>query len=395
MENNVQFNEALPLITKLENAGFDAFFVGGCVRDYLLCRKIKDIDITTSATPEQVMQVFPRVIPVGIDHGTVIVRHNKKSYEVTTYRNKMAHDNTFTFGQTLTEDLLYRDFTMNALAMDKTGEIIDLYDGQKHLQMRMIKAVKDPYLRFKEDPLRMVRACRFVSQLNFSIEYDTMQAIKRLKTKLQQVAIERLKDEITTLITAQYYEKGLYYLIQTELIEQLPIFNRYSDYIQLLQTETKPFASFSHMIAFLYELEPSVSLSKWIQEWNGSNNEKQLAIQLSASLRYYKEHGVTLWLVYQLDESLQQPFIQIVGTIYKETITEETLQIFRKKLPIHSKDELVVNGHHLMQWFPNKKPGSWIKQMIEAIEFAVVMNELKNNEQIIKEWITCHPLAID
>src|SRR5699024_3316815 len=117
------------------------------------------------------------------------------------------------------------------------------------------------------------------------------------------------------------------------------------------------------MIAFLYELEPSVSLSKWIQEWNGSNNEKQLAIQLSVSLRYYKEHGVTLWLVYQLDESLQQPFIQIVGTIYKETITEETLQIFRKKLPIHSKDELVVNGHHLMQWFPNKKPGSWIKQM--------------------------------
>src|SRR5699024_11186674 len=121
--------------------------------------------------------------------------------------------------------------------------------------MRIIKAVKDPYLRFKEDPLRMVRACRFVSQLNFSIEYDTMQAIKRLKTKLQQVAIERLKDEMTTLITAQYYEKGLYYLIQTELIEQLPIFNRYSDYIQLLQTETKPFASFSHMIAFLYELE--------------------------------------------------------------------------------------------------------------------------------------------
>lgn len=395
MENNEQFSEALPVLNKLEHIGFDAFFVGGCVRDFLLQRKIKDIDITTSATPEQVMEIFPKVIPVGIDHGTVIVRNEKKSYEVTTFRNKLADEETFSFGHSLAEDLLYRDFTMNALAMDKLGNITDLFDGQIHLQNRTIKAVKDPYMRFKEDPLRMVRACRFVSQLGFSIEDDTIQAIKQLNEDIQQVAIERLKDEVTTLITGQHYTEGLRYLIQTGLIEQFPIFKRHTDYIQLLQKEPERFTSFSHMLAFLHELQPKVSLAKWVKEWNGSNKEKRLAKQLSNAIRYYKEHGVTLWLVYQLDKALHKPFMQIIDTIYKETITVETLQTFRNKLMIQSKQDLVIDGHILMKWFPNRKPGAWIKQMIEAIEFAVVMNELKNDELLIKEWITCHPLATD
>lgn len=393
MENNEQFNEALPVLEKIEHAGFDAFFVGGCVRDFLLQRKIKDIDITTNATPTQVMKIFPKVIPVGIDHGTVIVREKKKSYEVTTFRNKCINEGPFSFGHTLAEDLIYRDFTINALAMDKLGNITDLFDGQIHLQNRTIKAVKDPYMRFKEDPLRMLRACRFVSQLGFLIEDNTIQAIKQLKEDIRQVAIERLKDEMTLLITGQQYAEGLRYLIQTGLIEKLPIFRRHVDYIQLLQKEPKRFTSFSHMIAFLYELQPKVSLTKWIKEWNGSNNEKHMAKQLSTAIRYYKEYGVTLWLVYQLDKALHKPFTQIIDTIYKETITAETLQTFRNKLTIHSKQDLVIDGHELMKWFPNRKPGAWIKQMIEAIEFAVVMNELKNDELLIKEWITCHPLA--
>lgn len=393
--NNKQFRLALPILKKLEEAGYEAFFVGGSVRDFLLQREIKDIDITTNATPEQVKHLFSKVIPVGIDHGTVIVRKNKKSYEVTTYRNKISKKDTFSFGQQLSDDLMYRDFTMNALAMDKSGRIIDLFNGQVHIQKRIIKAVKDPFMRLEEDPLRMIRACRFVSQLGFSIEGNTIEAILQLKTKIKQVAIERLKDEMTALITGEHYVEGLRFLIKTELIGQFPIFKSHPQYIRLLQRERDYFTSFSHMVAFLYELQPKVSISEWMKEWNGSNKEKQMAKELASSLKYYKESGVTPWLVYKLDEAFHRPFIQIIDTIYKESITREALQTIRNKLSIQSQHDLAINGHDLMKWFPNRKPGVWIKQMIEAIEFAIVMDELKNDEKLIKEWIRCHPLATD
>lgn len=395
MIKSEQFSEALPILNELERAGYEAYFVGGCVRDFLLQKKVTDIDITTSATPEQVMEIFPKVIPVGIAHGTVIVRWNKQSYEVTTFRNKLTAENSFSIGNTLADDLVYRDFTMNALAMDKLGHITDLFDGQTHLQNRMIKAVEDPYMRFKEDPLRMVRACRFVSQLGFTIANDTVEAIKQVKNALQSVAIERLKSEMTRLITEEYYADGLGYLIETGLIEELPVFQQHTEYVSLLQQEKSPFSSFSHMIAYLYELQPSVRISTWTKKWKASNNEKREAKELIRAITYYKEQGITLWLIYQLDEALHKPFMQIIDTIYKETITAKNIHSLRNKLPIHSQQELAVDGHLLMKWFPNKKPGRWIQEMIEAIEFAVVMNELENNELLIKEWITCHPLATD
>lgn len=389
-----EFSKARTILEKLEKYGYEAYFVGGCVRDLILQRPIKDIDITTSATPNDVKRVFGKVIPVGISHGTVIVRSEKTSYEVTTFRNKSkVLENTFIFGTTLTDDLMYRDFTMNALAMDKDGNIIDLFSGQTHIENKLIKAVKDPYLRFQEDPLRMLRACRFASQLGFSIDQDTLKAIALFKKSMRQVAVERIKDEMTSLLTGPHFIKGLSYIVDSGLIDELPIFSQHKDYVNLLQKQQTPFISFVHMVTFLHYLNQQVTINKWIRLWKGSNIEKANIHQLHEAIMEFETSGLSPWLVYQLDRTLHKPFIQIIATIYGESITMRELQTIHERLVIHSRHDLHVDGHTLMKWFSHRKPGAWIEQMLQAIEKAVVLNELENKEQRIKEWILCHPLA--
>src|SRR5690625_2709763 len=140
------FKKAKPIIRKIEQHGCKAYFVGGCVRDYLLQREIGDIDIATSASPEEIKQIFTKVIPVGIEHGTVIVRHDHQSYEVTTFRiaanyADQRHPDSVTFIDRIDEYLRRRDFTINALAMDGNGYILDLFEGQKDLRDKLIRTV--------------------------------------------------------------------------------------------------------------------------------------------------------------------------------------------------------------------------------------------------------------
>jgi len=388
-----QFKAALPILSRLTKNGFEAYFVGGCVRDYLLEKPIKDIDITTNATPAELEVMFDKVIPVGVEHGTVIVRHAHTSYEVTTFRTKKTPTATLEFGTSLTDDLLYRDFTMNALAMDQAGTIIDLFDGTLDIKNKQITGVQDSYMRLKEDPLRMLRACRFVSQLGFTIENNTLLAIKKLSNELNSVAVERIKDEMTLLISGEYFTKALNYLLETNLLKQMPIFKEQGNYIELLQEEKQNFYSFPHMIAFLYNEDQTVSVNRWIKKWHASNKEKGQAESLYEALKQYEKSGLTLWLVYHLEESLHKPFSRIIDTIYKETITETELNLMQDQLVIKSRKDLNVSGHHLMQWFSNRQPGRWIEEMIRAIEYAVIMNEVNNDEHQIKEWILCHPLA--
>src|SRR5690625_477632 len=150
-----KFQVAAEIIDKLEDNGYDAFFVGGCVRDLLLNKEVKDIDIATAAPPSVVQKLFDKVIPVGIDHGTVIVRHKSVSYEVTTFRqdgtySDQRHPDEVIFINTIEEDLKRRDFTINALAMNKQGNIIDLFEGQKDIQLKKIRSVGNARERSEE-----------------------------------------------------------------------------------------------------------------------------------------------------------------------------------------------------------------------------------------------------
>lgn len=197
------------IIETLESHGFEAYVVGGCVRDSILARTPGDWDITTSATPAQVKQIFRRTIDTGIAHGTVTVLLEKDMFEVTTYRidgkyEDSRHPKEVTFTASLEEDLKRRDFTINAMAYnDRTG-LVDLYGGMHDLQHKAIRCVGDSKERFCEDALRMLRAVRFAAQLGFSIDPNTAQAIRELADTLERISAERIQTEIVKLLTSNH-----------------------------------------------------------------------------------------------------------------------------------------------------------------------------------------------
>lgn len=209
------------IIRTLEAAGYEAYAVGGCVRDALLLRTPHDWDITTSARPERVKDLFPHTLDTGLKHGTVTVMLGHEGYEVTTYRVDGAyldgrHPEEVSFTTLLSEDLRRRDFTINAMAYHPDRGLVDLFDGQGDLNKHIVRCVGDAKERFGEDALRMLRAVRFSAQLNFDIHEDTRDAVRALAPNLQCVSHERIHDELLKLLCSEHpgrfldlYELGL------------------------------------------------------------------------------------------------------------------------------------------------------------------------------------------
>lgn len=196
------------IISVLEEGGFEAYAVGGCIRDSLIGRRPDDWDITCSARPEQVKALFHKTVDTGIKHGTVTVMINHVGYEVTTYRIDGEyvdgrHPKKVIFTPSLIEDLKRRDFTINAMAYsDRTG-IVDIFDGAGDLQKKVIRCVGNPKERFGEDALRILRAVRFSAQLGFSIEEETTQAAEELADNLKKISRERIHAELDKLIMSK------------------------------------------------------------------------------------------------------------------------------------------------------------------------------------------------
>ena len=200
------------IIEILTNAGFEAYAVGGCVRDFLLDRTPKDYDITTNALPKEVKRLFRRTVDTGIAHGTVTVLMGKESYEVTTYRidgkySDSRHPDSVTFSPSLEEDLVRRDFTINAMAYNPETGYVDLFKGREDLENKVIRAAGDPHKRFSEDALRILRAFRFSAELGFEIEPETLKAAGELKENLKLISAERIRDELFKLLTSPHPEK--------------------------------------------------------------------------------------------------------------------------------------------------------------------------------------------
>ena len=195
------------VLSELVNHGFEAYMVGGCVRDSIMGREYNDIDITTNALPQQIMEVFSsyKVVPTGIKHGTVTVLCGGTPFEITTYRidgkytDHRRPDNV-EFTSDITADLARRDFTINAVAMDINGCIVDPFGGIQDMKAGIIRCVGEPEKRFSEDALRIMRAVRFASQLGFAIDDATAKAVHDMKDLLQNISNERIRDELDKLV---------------------------------------------------------------------------------------------------------------------------------------------------------------------------------------------------
>ena len=209
------------ILHTLEENGYEGYAVGGCVRDALLGRIPQDWDITTNARPLQVKALFRRTIDTGLQHGTVTVMLDHTGYEVTTYRidgeyEDGRHPKTVSFTGILSDDLMRRDFTINAMAYNETEGLVDLFDGREDLEKGVIRCVREPKERFTEDALRMMRAIRFSAQLGFSIEKRTFEAIRELAPAIRKISAERIQTELLKTLTSAhpqtirlFYETGL------------------------------------------------------------------------------------------------------------------------------------------------------------------------------------------
>jgi tRNA nucleotidyltransferase/poly(A) polymerase len=218
---------ATQTLKRLREAGFSAYFVGGCVRDQVMGIEPKDYDIATSATPDQVMQLFPRTVSVGARFGVVLVVVGNRQVEVATFRSDGAYADgrhpaevTFTLDPRL--DVLRRDFTMNGLLYDPLNQaLLDYVGGQKDIEVGLVRTIGNPGERFREDKLRMMRAVRFAARFGFQLETETRAAIVSLADQIWQVSRERIRDELTKILTEGYASEGVSLLEECGLLRQL------------------------------------------------------------------------------------------------------------------------------------------------------------------------------
>ncbi|GGJ85484.1 CCA-adding enzyme [Lentibacillus kapialis] len=387
-----QFRQAIGVLKRIESYGYDAYFVGGCIRDLLLHRHIEDIDIATSARPEVIQEMFNKVIPVGLSHGTVIVRYDHQSYEVTTFRvdadySDQRHPDSVHFVKTIDQDLKRRDFTINALAMDKTGCLIDLFDGEKDIQKRIIRTVGNGYDRFAEDPLRIMRALRFSSQLGFSLEEHTLKAMQFVISELNAIAVERILQETAKFFAGPYIKTGMDFFKWLHLEKHLPVFKDNPAIINRLPAHLKPLQSFGAVIAMLHVAVPAISIDTWVKQWKCSNKIKNEAESFNEALYHYQCSGLSPWLIYKLHTTGHSDFTLLVNMLFDDHLSEQTVHNMAHHLPIHSMHDLAINGTDLRRLFPQRQPGPWIANTLKQVEKRVVTGHLSNDKNALKEWV--------
>ena len=225
---------AISIVRTLREKGYHAYLVGGCVRDLLLGREPADYDVATDATPDQVMRIFPQTYAVGAQFGVVLVpivqsdgENNEKTIEVATFRSDISysdgrHPDAVRFSKSAHEDVQRRDFTINGLLLDPiTNEVLDFVDGRKDLDSGIIRTIGDPELRFGEDKLRMLRAVRFAARFEYQVESGTFSAIQKLASQIHRISRERVRDELTKMLTESHARRAFMLLDETGLLHEV------------------------------------------------------------------------------------------------------------------------------------------------------------------------------
>ncbi|MRH42425.1 CCA tRNA nucleotidyltransferase [Aquibacillus halophilus] len=386
------FRKAITIIERIELHGHKAYFVGGAVRDQYLSKEIGDIDITSSASPVEIQQMFDKVIPVGIEHGTVIVRIEGESYEVTTFRVEEGYSDfrrpdRVRFVDRIEDDLARRDFTINAIAMDKRGNLIDPFGGKKDIELRQIRTVGNPVDRFQEDPLRIMRALRFSSQLGFTINQSTKEALVNYIAWIEKIAIERISTELEKMFNGYFISNAIPLFVESNIGHYLPIFRDNLNLINDLNNHSVPLCSFSEIIAMFHLIKQDISVKDWVSEWKLSNKIEKEATILVNAIDHYREKSLDNWLIYSLPTNLFKAFIRLHSIFFpKSNLDLEQLNQMKMDLPIHSRKDLNLNGIEITNLFPDVPKGAWINNCLYQLERYVVLGHLNNQKNELKEW---------
>lgn len=385
------FVKAMPVLQTLEDAGFEAYFVGGSVRDVLLHRHVHDVDITTSAYPEEVKELFDKSIDTGIKHGTVTVLYGGESYEITTFRTESGYQDFrrpdhVTFVQNLDEDLKRRDFTINALAMDMHGNIVDLFNGIEDLKNHIIRAVGNPEKRFHEDALRMMRAVRFMSQLEFKLEEKTEQAIKDNHELLKKISVERIREEFVKMGLGSFSREAFQIFLDTQLSEDVPDFAGKKDLLQVYpQLKFSPTMETSLWAVIIILLKvPNEKIGKFMRDWKNSNAMTEKVEQVIKMFDLIADHVPTDYDLFEAGEDIIINTID-VAHILGQPISSEALVDRYLALPIKKPSELAVDGRFLIK--RGMRPGAQLGHTLNKIRELVVAGEIENSEEAIEQYL--------
>lgn len=428
-------NDVKIILDTLKNNGYESYIVGGSIRDCKIGTSLpKDYDVTTNALPEEIIKLFDKTIPTGIEHGTVTVMINGEGYEVTTYRIDGEYlDNrrpdAVIFVSNLKEDLARRDFTINALAFNEEDGLIDYFGGIEDLDNKIIRAVGEPNKRFQEDALRMLRAIRFSARLDFHIEEKTLEAIKANCQLILNVSNERVRDELCKILISNNPKKGLRLLEETKLLESiLPELQAAVGFNQKNPHHDKDV--FEHILAVVEKCPPELNLrlaallhdiakpecftidKEGIGHFYGHDKKGViLSEQILRRLKFdnesinkisilVKEHMNVLEkptdasvkrLINRVGKDLLNYLFALqradaLGSASSEIRLEEIDRVEKKassilesKVPLSTK-ELAINGRDLIQEF-SLKPGVEIGDMLKFLLDKVLENPQLNSKK--------------
>lgn len=377
---------------------YSLYLVGGAIRDYILRKENSDYDLTSSATPSEVKAMFRRTIDTGIKHGTVTVIFNGEHYEITTFRTEgdysdSRHPDSVTFVRSLEEDLKRRDFTINALASDiLTGDIIDLHGGMDDLEKGIIRAIGIPEDRFNEDALRMFRACRFAAKLDFTIEEKTLEAIKSLHSNIRKVSVERIKGEMDKLLLSPYPVRGLEYLIETGLMEEIIPELDFNPSLRKATLKAKEMGlPLTSLYAILFSTLKVEDTEKVLTRLKASNNEKKEITLLSSNLTVDVFDDLPVSIRRLIKKVGKDKISELLALRRAFGYTEGKDLIFESKIlneldnnpPLEIKD-LAITGKDLEAIV---KPGPEMGRILNSLLEEVIKNPRLNNRENLLELV--------
>jgi tRNA nucleotidyltransferase (CCA-adding enzyme) len=405
--------EVVELCRTLADKGYTGWVVGGCLRDLLLGRQAADWDLATDATPEQVGKAFPKVLPTGIAHGTVTVRHRGQSFEVTTLRGEGAYSDgrrpdSVAFVREIAEDLSRRDFTVNALAYDPLKEeLIDPFGGQDDLGRRLIRAVGAAERRFSEDGLRVLRAARFCASLEFELEPSTEAAIPGTLATFRKVSAERVRDEWLKALRAREPARAFAVMQRTGILAV--IFPALSE-LPGERLETS-FAAINdpaglgdpllRLAALLWPLSPErEAVSAWLLQYRFSNQERERVLRLLRHARCDARSALDGVALRRLAQAIERPHLADVAGLSvllaeaqhgSESPEAGEARDFHARMTALAKSgtplsqrELALTGKDLMAEL-GLAPGPRLGSMLQALmERVIEQPELNQRERLVE-----------
>ena len=374
----------IEVLKLIEFNGYEAYFVGGFVRDFLLGIESNDIDIATNALPTQISNIF-KVVNTGIKYNCVTIEYEGYSFETTTYRlegNYIDYRHpTYEVGKVLTDDLKRRDFTINAMAMNKDLEVIDIFSGLNDLKAKIIRTVNEPQKRFTEDALRMLRAAYFSSKLGFEIEHETLVAMKRNGYLIQNLSLDRISWELEKLINSKNYKLGINYLIESNIA---PYLGNFKNGVYLIQEKKIENISWLEFLALSYFDN--------IDDLPLLHLKGNIVSQISSAINLAKLVNKNIYNrihLFEYGESVVLLANKLNVYLKNMKDSSQFIKEEYKKLPIYNLSELTINGNDILENVSiiDKRE---ISVILHNIRDLVLLGKLENNRECILKHIKIH-----